>query len=108
MRLAMVFMMVPVIAVAQDWQPLTGAAISSALASREVVYADGTHQSFAADGATFYGDTTGHWRVEADQYCSQWPPSDRWSCYGVELSGVDLRFIAADGTFSVGRYVDLQ
>jgi hypothetical protein len=46
-------------------------------------------QSFAKNGETIYIDasgakTIGQWLVRGDKYCSQWPPSDRWSCFGVE------------------------
>jgi hypothetical protein len=100
--------LLPGMALAEDWRALTGSEIATALSARELVYTDGTRQSFAADGATYYDDTTGHWRIEGDQYCSVWPPSDRWACYGVEVSGLDVRFVAADGSASQGRYDDLK
>jgi hypothetical protein len=108
MILAMIWAVLPVMAVAQEWQTLDGDAITTALLSRQVLYEDGTQQSFATDGITYYGDTIGYWRVQGDQYCSQWPPSDRWSCYDVEQNGIDIRFVAGDGSISLGRYVDLQ
>lgn len=46
-------------------------------------------QYFNRNGETPYIDesgakTFGRWLVRGDQYCSQWPPSDRYVCYGVE------------------------
>lgn len=49
-----------------------------------------TRQTFASNGDTLYTDpartTNGRWRVQRDFYCSTWPPSDAWRCYGVENS----------------------
>lgn len=54
-----------------------------------------TRQTFASDGNTLYTDpartTKGRWRVQRDFYCSTWPPSDAWRCYGVELEDGDAR-----------------
>ena len=98
---------------AEDWQPLDAPAATLAPTARTVAYEGGATQQFNTDGSTIYTTThpsKGAWRVERNQYCSQWPPSDRWSCYNVALSadGLDLRFTAGDGSESVGRYVDLQ
>ena len=100
-------------ALAQDWQPLDGAAIKNALTARVLAYDDSASQQFNADGSTIYTTDTpslGRWRVTGNQYCSQWPPSDLWSCYDVARSakGLDIRFTAGDGSNSVGRYIDLQ
>jgi len=88
--------------VAAEAVKLDGAGISKAL----VVYDDGTSQSFAGDGGTVFdggnGPSNGRWRVTGDQYCSQWPPSDSWACYGVTLDGRAISFVAADGRASVG------
>ena len=96
---------------AGEWSPLDGAAIRTALTERILGYANGAVQAFHASGGTDYdsgGFAPGRWRVEGDRYCSQWPPSDRWTCYGVERSpdGRGLRFIAQDGSATEGRYVD--
>jgi hypothetical protein len=45
-------------------------------------------QYFEASGFTVYAagkepNSAGQWVVRGDQYCSQWPPNDRWSCYVV-------------------------
>ena len=54
-----------------------------------------TRQTFASNGDTLYTDpartTKGRWRVQRDFYCSTWPPSDAWRCYGVELETGDDR-----------------
>jgi hypothetical protein len=106
--LALVLAIWPTLAFGDDWNVLTGPEITTALSARELVYEDGTRQSFKADGATYFGDTTGTWRIDGDQYCSVWPPSDRWACYGVEVSGLDVRFVAADGSATTARYDDLN
>lgn len=94
---------------AEDWVPLTGPQIGAALGGHVVTYEGGATQSFTADGATQYTDgqpSSGHWRVEGDRYCSVWPPSDRWTCYGVEQAGAALRFVATDGSASLGTLTD--
>ena len=103
----------PTTALAQDWQPLGAASLKAALAARTVAYDGGATQQFNADGTTIYttaNPSFGKWRVEGAQYCSAWPPFDHWACYTVARSdnGLDLRFTAADGSASVGRYVDLK
>ncbi len=50
---------------------------------------DSWRQSFSKGGETIYIDasgakTFGEWMVRGDKYCSLWPPSDHWSCYGLE------------------------
>ncbi|HQY43979.1 MAG TPA: hypothetical protein PK450_07340 [Paracoccaceae bacterium] len=96
----------------EGWSRLAGADITLALTARHLVYEDGATQQFNADGGTVYDagrPSQGRWRVEGEEYCSLWPPSDRWSCYGVERSsdGLALRFVTQDGSASVGRYDDL-
>ena len=103
----------PSTAMAENWHPLDAPAITQALTARMVAYDGGATQQFNADGSTTYTTTHvsyGAWRVDGTQYCSQWPPSDKWSCYDVAASddGLDLRFTAGDGSESVGRYVDLK
>jgi hypothetical protein len=108
-RAVLAMVLIPCMALAEEtWTPLTGTAITTALADRELVYADGTRQTFRPGGETYYGDSTGNWRIEGDQYCSVWPPSDRWACYGVAVNGLDVRFVAADGSATQGRYDDLN
>ena len=97
-------------AAAEDWVALTGPEITQALTSRVLGYPDGTLQDFKSGGQTIAGSGEGRWRVQGDLYCSVWPPSDRWSCYGVARSagGLDISFTGDDGSVTVGRYVDLQ
>jgi hypothetical protein len=99
-------------AFADDWQVLSGDEITAALTDRMLRYEGGETQQFDANGTTRYESpevSNGQWRVTGDQYCSQWPPSDRWACYDVqgEAAGLDIRFIAGDGSISTGRYADL-
>lgn len=107
----LVLALLPGIAMAGDWEPLEGDALRAALTARTLAYQGGEMQGFFADGRTLYETpeaSWGRWRVEGGQYCSQWPPSDLWACYGVERNGIDLRFIAGDGSVTQGRYIDLN
>jgi hypothetical protein len=98
----------PGLAAAEGWQRLEGQGITAALTARVLGYPDGTLQDFFADGRTLFGESWGRWEVRGDRYCSQWPPSDRWSCYTVDQSGLDIRFTDDAGAATIGRYVDLQ
>jgi hypothetical protein len=96
---------------AEEWEVLRGGAVRDALAARVLGYADGATQNFFADGRTLYekgSASWGRWRVEGDRYWSQWPPTDRWDCYGLARNGLDLRFTGEDGDQTVGRYIDLN
>ncbi len=100
-------------ALAEDWRPLTGAEIAQALTARSLVYEGGATQDFFADGRTLYeagSPSWGHWRVEGDRYCSQWPPREAWDCYAVEAEagGLGLRFVGGSGEVTAGRYDDLE
>jgi hypothetical protein len=84
---------------------LDGPAIATALTGRALIYDGDTRQTFGADGLTDYDGSQGRWRVDGDQYCSQWPPSDRWSCYDVFAIFGGIRFSDAGGVVD-GLYVD--
>ena len=104
-RLAMALIMLAGPAVAQDWQKLDAAGITAALSGRVVIYADGARQDFKPDGQTIYTKgpaSLGHWALRGDLYCSAWPPSDVWACYGVAVQGTAVKFIAADGSETQG------
>ena len=49
----------------------------------------------------------GRWKVVEDQYCSQWPPNDSWSCYDVLWSAEDgatrIIWVASGGERYVAR-----
>ena len=113
LTLATTAALTPTTAMTENWQPLDAPAITQALTARILAYKDGATQQFNADGSTVYTtdhESTGAWRVDGPQFCSEWPPSDKWSCYdmAVREGGLDLRFTAGDGSESVGRYVDLK
>ena len=88
------------------WRPMAGAEITQVLTDRSAQY-EGAKQHFYASGRTLYdsGRTSwGYWRVEGDQYCSQWPPGDLWSCYSMDRANHDMiRFVAADGSATEGQ-----
>lgn len=92
---------------AEPWEQMTGAEIAAALTGRTLVY-DSGWQEFFESGRTLYNagrDSWGTWRVEGDRYCSQWPPSDSWSCYAMSRDAATgaLRFIDPAGNATVGR-----
>lgn len=80
--------------------PLSGADIAALLAERSL-YADGVEQVFRKSGQTFYlqngSSSAGSWKVEGDNYCSQWPPNQAWSCYAVLRDGNAVIFVSRDG-----------
>lgn len=88
-------------AIAQDWTPMSGAEIDSALRGNRVAYADGW-QDFHQTGRTLYmvgQESWGRWRVDGDRYCSLWPPSEHWDCYDMTIStdGNTVKFISPGG-----------
>ncbi len=60
-------------------------------------------QTFASDGETYYEEVNGfrpsfgRWRAKNDKYCSQWPPSEIWTCYKVAADNDRLTFIPSKG-----------
>ena len=93
-----------------DWSLSHGAALRALLLSRPITYDDGARQDFAADGSTNYtdrgGPTVGLWRLEGEQFLSNWPPSTHWDAYRVFVSpGRDrIRFVAPGGAVFAGRF----
>lgn len=90
----------------EDWHTLTGGEIREALTDRKLQYRT-AWQEFRSSGRTLYNagnDSWGYWRVESDQYCSMWPPSDLWACYDMARSGQNLRFIGAGGDVTDAVY----
>jgi len=107
-RIALVLMIL-LPGAAGAWERLDGAGLQAALEDRRVIYDSGAWQEFRASGRTLYNagrDSWGYWAVRDDQYCSQWPPSDLWACYGLEQSGAALRFVGKSGDITQGRYAD--
>ncbi len=94
----------PAMSGAQDWKRLDGAQIEALLTGAKVTYGS-ARQNFFAQGRTLYNagrGAWGYWAVRDDQYCSQWPPSETWTCYEVTANGDSVRFIA-DGVVTQGR-----
>lgn len=103
---------------AAEWVKMSGAEIAEALTGRALVYLDkedprqrvDTFQDFRASGATLYTfkgrESWGYWRVEGDQYCSQWPPNDLWACYGMAQAGDSLRFVGERDDITDAVYAD--
>jgi len=92
---------------AEEWTPMTGDDIRAALTDQKLQY-EGAWQEFKASGRTLYhaGEPSwGYWRVQVDQYCSQWPPGGLWDCYTMERSGEVLRFVSEFGDITVAQVV---
>lgn len=106
-RFALILALWPGLTAAEEFRPLTGDQISSALTGQKLDYGKGIWQTFDASMSTQYFSgrlSAGRWAVRGDQYCSQWPPSDLWACYDGQQSGDTIRFIddnggTTDGTF---------
>ncbi|MFO1176271.1 MAG: hypothetical protein U1E48_13905 [Paracoccaceae bacterium] len=110
--LSAMFLVLALPAAAEDgWTMLKGDEVKAALAGHTLAYANGATQVFKPSGDTSYDSghlQPGSWRIEGDRYCSVWPPSSQWTCYGLERSadGKGVRFIADDGSMTEGRYAD--
>ena len=90
------------------WAPMSGAEIREALTDRKLQYASAA-QTFYASGRTLYDagrPSWGYWRIESDQYCSMWPPSDLWACYKMDRRADTLRFVGAADDITEARYAD--
>lgn len=90
-----------------EWVALDGDEIAAALIGPTFIYQDSAaRQEFYGSGRTLYisgAPSWGVWRVEGDQYCSQWPPSARWSCYAVARDEAGaVRFSDRFGNGTVG------
>lgn len=108
-RIALILTLCPTLAAAAEWQVVQGDAVRAALEGRKLTYANGAWQDFRASGRTLYNagaDSWGYWRVQGDQYCSMWPPSDLWACYDIQVSGSVVLFVGAGGDQSDGIYAD--
>jgi hypothetical protein len=84
---------------------LTGSEIASQLSGHTYQATENgrkVEQIFHEGGATFYtvegSQSQGLWRTTSDQYCSQWPPSEAWTCYDVVQDGSAITFISSSGT----------
>ncbi len=97
-------------AMASQWTAVTGNDIENLLAGKSVVYEGETKasQTFHRDGTTTYVEgrpSLGNWKHTQGQYCSQWPPSQVWSCYNVFSGGSKLRFTSSSGQEWIGEFV---
>lgn len=107
-RFVLILLMLAGAAHADDWQQMTGEEIQAALTGKKLQY-EVAWQDFRASGRTLYNageDSWGYWRVEGDQYCSQWPPRAEWDCYDMQTNGKDVRFVGAYDDITVGVFVE--
>lgn len=107
-RFALILALMAGPAAAEDWQPMAGDEIRTALEGRTLHYAR-AWQAFRSSGRTLYNagqDSWGYWRVQGHQYCSMWPPSDLWACYTMERQGDALRFVGEGDDITEAVYAD--
>ena len=108
MTIVVLFALWPVLGQAEEWRALEGGAIKEALEGRSLNYGDAS-QNFEVGGLTVYfadEPGTGQWRVDGNQFCSLWPPSDSWTCYDVEAKEGAVRFTDAGGDVTQGTYME--
>jgi hypothetical protein len=82
---------------------LTGAEMQAILYDK-ILYGKDVEQIFQKSGVTFYlsggNQSQGNWKIEAEKYCSQWPPNEAWACYDMSRDGNKIAFISKDGNRS--------
>lgn len=108
MRLLAVLALLAGPVAAQEWEPVfEDQVIFDVLADRSLTYDAYTFQRFGADGDTQFVTeraSDGRWAARGGQYCSQWPPSDQWDCYDIQVRGDQVKFISSDRSESVGTF----
>ncbi len=96
--------MSPLLAEAGE-KSLTGAEITAALSGNTAIGDQkgmAWRQYFADNGDTLYlaagsPPSPGKWRISGDTYCSLWPPSTSWDCYGMTGEGDNVTWIFDGG-----------
>jgi hypothetical protein len=98
-----------------DGEPVSVSLIPPAVTAGELVFDDGTTQTFDVNGDTRYVEadgrpTQGKWYVDEDgRFCSLWPPTYRacyellWIVDGDEIVGLSFTELGR-GTRFDGRY----
>jgi hypothetical protein len=93
---------------------MTGAEITAALSDHTLQGSrdDGKswQQIFQKSGVTYYTESgaqsQGVWAVRGDQYCSQWPPNESWTCYDLMTDGKTYSFVSASGGRTSGTLLN--
>ena len=87
---------------------MTGAGIEDALRDRGLIYDKASQHFYASTRTRYTGGrgSWGDWRVEGDNYCSQWPPADGWVCFTMERRADNgaLKFVGDSGAKTIGVY----
>ena len=107
MRIALILAFLPTFVAAEDWISVPGDDVRATLEGRKLLYSNEAWQDFRATGRTLYNagrDSWGYWRVQGDQYCCMWPPSDLWTCYNIKVATDALRFVGAGGGGIEGKF----
>ncbi|WP_390913979.1 hypothetical protein [Pseudosulfitobacter sp. SM2401] len=107
---AIACLILPTIGGAEEaWTKLDEAGIHAALDDQKLIY-QSADQTFYVSGKTLYNQdghaSWGVWRVQSDQYCSQWPPNDLWACFDLEKQGDQVRFVGFNGDITVADYAE--
>ncbi|WP_170468612.1 hypothetical protein [Ruegeria arenilitoris] len=108
-RFALILAFWPGFLTAEEFRPLTGDEILTALSGQKLDYGEGIWQTFDDTMLTQYFSgrpSAGRWAVREDRYCSLWPPSDLWACYDVQQSGDVIRFVDDSGSTTDGVFSD--
>jgi hypothetical protein len=93
---------------------MTGAEITAALSDHTLGGKNADNKSwqqiFQKGGVTYYSadgaQSQGVWAVRGDQYCSQWPPNESWTCYDLMTDGKAYSFVSASGGRTTGTLLN--
>ncbi|MFN0194439.1 MAG: hypothetical protein ACKVP5_21120 [Aestuariivirga sp.] len=104
-KIAALLLLLPATVAEAGERKLTGSEIRAVLEDHVFGGTDANgkawSQIFQKAGATFYMQdssvSNGSWDIRGDQYCSQWPPSQTWSCYDVVEDDGSVVFISSSG-----------
>lgn len=97
-----------------DETKMTGAEITGALSDHTLgSVGDGGkpwNQIFQKSGVTYYSNkgaqSQGNLEVRGDQYCSQWPPNQSWTCYDMTVDDGIFAFVSASGDRTTGKQLN--
>lgn len=95
---------------AENWSDMLGDEIRAMLNDRSLKY-EFAFQEFKSSGKTNYvadRESWGNWRVQGNQYCSQWPPNSDWACYSMQKNdkGTKVRFIGSGDDITTGTFFE--
>ena len=102
---AVVFSLLSLASLAKAERLLTGSEVLLLLSDATLISnkeGKNIKQIFQKGGMTLYiengAQSQGLWKIDGDKYCSQWPPSEIWSCFAMTRDGSTIIFNSANGT----------